>query len=367
MSKRIFALFTAVLILLLCGCSENKQSEKPAEASEVELRFYSTLGGASDSGITAEVLSDFTSKYSYITLFYSSVAADEAYKLSLPDSATYRTKAPDIVYGPLYAVSDLLGEEYVSIDEIRTYSPDYASEIDDFALLRDSSGLPYGVPVRGEGKVLVVNTELSGGSIDPGETAEKISDSDIFLFADNALDSELFFVYLMTLRTNSQIDPKAPEAHWIDGFELFSSLVRSGAFAPSDTNPYELFTDNKAVFAVLSESEAASLKGESYRCAAFFGGFSEGFFITRSAMSDPLKRKAAIELAEMLIAEDSRYGEGKVPADGSGVFFSLREAYSLTPCAEGSWDEVLKSLTKGDDPKQVLQNYMNSAVSASDA
>ena len=367
MSKRILALFTAVLMLVLCSCSENKEKKQTYEASEVTLRFCSTLGGASDAEITAGVLSEYTSQNSYITLFYSSAATDEAYKLSLPDSATYRQNAPDIVYGPLYAVSDLLGEEYVSIEEIRAYKPDYAADIDDFVLLRDPSGTAYGVPVRGEGKVLAVNTELSGGSLDPMEIAVSISDSDIFLFADNALDSGLFFEYLMTVRTNSEIDPAAPEAHWIDGFELFSSLVKTGAFAPSDRVPYELFAENKAVFAVLSESEAASLKGENYKCAAFFGGFSEGFFITRSAMSSPLKRKAAIELAEMLIAEKSRYAEGKIPADGLGIFFSLESAYSLSPAEEGCWDGVLKRLTKGDDPKAVLDDYMNRAVSESDA
>ncbi len=370
MSKRITAIITALLLIFLCGCGEERKADMPAEASEVTVRFFSTLGDAADSGITGRILSDFTSENSYITLYYTSVAAADVYKLSLPDGATYRQNSPDIVYAPLYAVSSLLGEEYVSIDELRSHDSRYASDIAEYALLRDSSGTAYGAAVRGEGSILAVNTDLAGNSRDLHDIARNLSDSDVFLFADNALDSGLFFDYLMTVYTDSVIDAADPQTHWLNGFELFSELVRMGAFAPSDSKPFELFSQNKAVFAVLTEAEAALLSGENYQCAAFFGDFSEGIFITRSALSSPLKRKAVLELAAMLMEEKSSYAEGKIRADGTGVFFSLGDAYPIASNEEkygvGCWDEVLKGLTRGDEPKSVLDRLINAHLSASD-
>ncbi len=370
MNKRILAFILALAMLLLCACGKKQEKKNTVETSEVTLRFFSTLGSTADGEITGNVLSRFTAENSHITLYYSSVSADEAYKLSLPDSATYRQNAPDIVYAPLYAVQDVLSEEYATIEDIRAYMPTYAENTEEYALLQDSSGKAYGVAVRGEGSVLVVNTDLAADTSDLRKTAEEISKSDIYLFADNALDSELFFEYLMTVYTNSEISPYLPQNHWIDGFELFSDLVKMGAFAPSDKDPTQLFLENKAVFALLSESEASQLEGENYRCAAFFGGFTEGFFITRSALSSPLKRQAVLSLAAELLNEKNSYAEGSIRTDGTGVFFSLAGAYDLTPCSdtygEGCWDEVLQGLTRGDDPQDVLDSFMSRPTSDSD-
>ncbi len=370
MNKRIISFLLSFLIIILCGCKNSDKKDAPSETSEVTLRFYGTLGGASDASATQEVLADYTAENSHITLYYSSVVSDEAYKLSLADGSTYRQNSPDIVYAPLYAVRDLLSEEYVSVKELRGHMPDFASEITEHALLCDSSGQAYGIPVRGEGSVLVLNTDLASDTRDLIKIVNEISDSDVYLFADNALDSALFFQYLMTVYTNSEISPDAPQKHWIDGFRLFSELVKMGAFAPGDKNPTELFLGGKAVFAVLNESEASALKGENYKCAAFFGGFTEGFFITRSAFSSPLKRQTAMELADKLISQKDIYAQGKIAADGSGVFFSLESAYSLTPNEEkygaGCWDDVISSLTKGDEPSKVLDLLMAKPVSDSD-
>lgn len=370
MNKRISAILLALFLFVFCACGK-KETTNVSEASEVTLRFLSTLGDAKDAEITSGILSEYTAENSHITLYYSSVASSEAYKLSLPDSATYRKNAPDMVYAPLSAVSDMLGEEYVSIEEIRSHISDYGADTAPDAMLRSSDGTAYGISLRGEGKILAVNTDLVSDYTDLMKSANEISKSDISLFADNALDSELFFEYLMTVYTNSEITPDTPQKHWAGGFKLFSELVKIGAFAPSDADPAELFSNGKAVYAVLSESEAAALVGENYRCAAFFGGFEEGLFITRSAFSSPLKRQAVLSLAQRILAQSDSYSEGHIPADASGVFFSLESAYKLTPCEErygaGCWDDVLTALTKGDEPAALLDTLMNKPVSDTDA
>lgn len=371
MNKRIIAFISALFIVLLCGCGKNEKTNSVTESAEVTLRFSSTLSKGADSEITSEILRDFTSRYSYVTLYYTAVDAGESYKLSLLDSTTYRKNPPDIVYGRLSSLRDMLGEEYVSLEEIRKYSPDFGLDITENALLKDNSGTAYGVALRGSGKVLVVNTELVSDYTDFRKTAEELSGSDICLFADNALDSELFFEYMMTMYTDSKISPNNPQPHWESGFGLFSELVRLGAFAPGDKSPMELFSQDKAVYAVLTEKEAAELTGEKYRCVAFFGGFDEGLFITRSAFSSPMKRQLVLELAEKIIGEKDRYADGYIPSDGSGVFFSLENAYPMTPCSEihgeGCWDEVLSALIRGEDPKIVLKSMEKDAVSDSDA
>ncbi len=368
--RRVLALISASLMLVLCACGKTQEKKVTEEASEVVVRFLGTLGESEDAEITQKILSRFTEERSNVTLYYTGVTTEEAYKLSLPDSATYRQSSPDIVYAPLYAVQDVLNEEYASIDEIRSYMPDYGSETQDYALLRNSSGKAYGVAVRGSGSVLVVNTDLASNTNNLLETVRELSDTDIYLFADNALDSELFFEYLMTVYTNSEISVDNPQSYWTDGFELFSELVKQGAFAPSDKDPTTLFTENKAVFAVLDEETAAALEGENYKCAAYFGGFTEGFFITDSAVSSPLKRQAVLSLAAELLAKQSDYAQGKIRADGTGVFFTLDSAYWLTPCSEtfgkGCWDEVLSGLVRGDNPQTVLALLMNKAASDSD-
>lgn len=370
MNKRVLLIFLSLLILSLCACGKDDRPV-PTEISEVTLRFYSTLAGTKDAEITSEVLSSYSAENSHITLYYSGVTTEEAYKLSLLDGGTYRQNAPDLVYAPISAIGDMLGEEYVSIEELRSYEPRFAADIADYALLYDSSGKPYGVSVRGEGRVLVMNTSLASDTRDIARIAEEISDSDVYIFADNALDSALFFEYMMTMSTNSEITPDTAQEHWFGGFELFSSLVKDGKFAMGEKTPFEIFSDDNAVFAVLSEEEASRLKGENYRCAAFFGGFTEGFFVSRSALSSPLKRQAVLSLAEKLIAEKDRYAEGLIPTDGTGVFFSLDSAYPLTPCeekyGEGCWDETLSALIKGENAKSVLDSLMNKEVSDSDA
>ncbi len=371
MNKQIIAfllsLFTAAL---LCGCGKEEKRDTVTENSEVTIRFSSILSNGSDSEITSEILRNFTSRYSYVTLHYTVADESEAYKLSLLDSATYRKNPPDIVYCSLSSLGDMPGEEYVSIEEIRKYREDFASDISENALLKYSD-TAYGVAVRGSGKVLVVNTELVSDYTDFRKSAEEISDSDVYLFADNALDSELFFEYMMTMYTDSKISPRDPQPHWESGFKLFSDLVRLGVFAPGDRSPAELFSEGKAVYAVLTESEASSLSGEKYRCAAFFGGFDEGLFISRSAFSSPMKRQLVLELAKNITDEKSRYAEGYIPSDGSGVFFSLPNAYPMTPCSEiygeGCWDEVLSSLVKGENPKEILKSMEKGTVSDSDA
>lgn len=362
MNNRIFrrslVLISALLLLVLCACGERQEKKVTEEASEVVVRFFGALGESEDAKITQNVLTRFTAENSNVTLYYSGVTMEDAYKLSLPDSATYRQNAPDIVYAPLYAVQDVLSEEYASIDEIRTYMPDYGSGTQDYALLCNSSGKAYGVAVRGKGSVLVVNTDLASNTDNLLETVRELSDTDIYLFADNALDSELFFEYIMTVYTNSEISPDNPQSYWVDGFELFSQLVRQGAFAPSDKDPTTLFMENKAVFAVLSEENAAALEGENYKCAAYFGGFTEGFFITSSAISSPLKRQTVLALATELLKQQSSYAKDSIRADGTGVFFTLDSAYWLTPCSDtfgkGCWGEVLTGLTRGDSPQAVL-------------
>lgn len=362
MNNRIFrqslVLISALLLLVLCACGERQEKNVTEEASEVVVRFFGILGESEDAEITQNVLTRFTAENSNVTLYYSGVTAEDAYKLSLPDSATYRHNSPDIVYAPLYAVQDVLSEEYASIDEIRSYMPYYCSETQDYALLCNPSGKAYGVAVRGKGSVLVVNTDLASNTDNLLETVRELSDTDIYLFADNALDSELFFEYIMTVYTNSEISPDNPQSYWVDGFELFSQLVKQGAFAPSDKDPTTLFMENKAVFAVLSEENAAALEGENYKCAAYFGGFTEGFFITSSAISSPLKRQTVLTLATELLKQQSSYATDSIRADGTGVFFTLDSAYWLTPCSDtfgkGCWDEVLTELTRGDSPQAVL-------------
>ncbi len=248
------------------------------------------------------------------------------------------------------------GNKVVSIDEIRTEFPDYASNMDDAKLgASPADGKNYSIPTAGYWEGLFVNkTVLEAAQVEvPDATTtwdefltmcQKIKDAGYTPIAASLAEVPHYWFEFTVLnngnRAEHEIVPKSsadPQyKNWVAGLNDIKELYDKGFFpvntlTATDAETFQMMADDKAAFAIdgswkmgwfagsvdasgnevpgnvddLSRYTVTYVPGKGERAATdMIGGLSMGYYITRKAWDDPAKRAAAVSFVEAMTTDE---------------------------------------------------------------
>lgn len=402
-------------VIMLCTALSACGGEE--QEKYITLRVATILGNTDENAVYSELLRSYTAQNK--TVYVKDTTTDRAngFKLGLSLESTYtQSSPPDVIY---YYSGDIDGDllsHFVSVDIIRKDYPDFASGIPTavFDSVRASDGNAYCIPVLGEWNAVVINTGiLSSSDVQipdnwnaMTEAVVKLNAAGIIPFA-NSPDSSAPFIEQLVAAIDRESavsggiarDNHALSTVWVQAFSYYSQLCAMGAFpsaalsadvaayiSPSDvfdarlgdrdasaqTDSFELFNSGRAAMIAVDSSDISKItvlngckvinfpnpERGSISSSSMMGGFYEGFFISKTAYSDPSRRSAVIEFIESMT--DAGAGEkysalGYIPADsrakpaGNELFSSAAELAreadlfvrsQRTVAASSVWNEI---------------------------
>lgn len=393
-----FCLVTAVIFALTaCQTSE----PEVAVGEKIEISVVSSFGGEDGH---RKVYEDAVRVYEYASgnvIKDASAAVDEEWKAKI--MADFEAGAePDVLFYFTGTDSNSLikSGKVVSIDEIRSIYPDYASNMrDDLLAVSPVDGKPYAIPVSGYLEVMFVNRRVlanCGLDIpDSNYTWERFLE-DCSVILENGYvpiacslskEPHYWFEFLIYNRGNSSNHLKLPTSSWDEagqkwaaGLNDIKALYELGYF-PQNTNTSteieanQLFLDDKAAFMAngswktgwfndnnsdnMNRFAATFFPGsESRRATDTIGGFSMGYFITRKAWENPEKQAACVDFIKSMTTNEniikfstisSNALKIKTPAPPAANSFekSLQKVADSTTSRIGAVQDTLKHSVRG--------------------
>ena len=330
----------------------------PAEATgPVELVVTTTFAGEDTNAQNYKDAVAAWEAETGNTVIDTSATSDETFKTRVVTDFETGSE-PDVLFFFNGADSNsfIEADKVVSIDEIRSVYPDYASNMNDdliTASLVDNK--KYAVPVNGYWEAMFVNTEVldAAGVSVPGagytmdqfkEDCAKIKDAGYTPIAA-ALGNIPHYWWEYAIFNN-----QSPETHleipadvsdangqaWVAGMNDIKELYELGCFpdntlSATDDETFAMFTDGKAAFLIdgswkvggivgacqsdpedpstldadkLAHFDVTYVPGQGDRKATdLIGGLSSGYFITRQAWEDPEKQAAAVSFVEHMTSD----------------------------------------------------------------
>ncbi len=402
MKKRVIAAMLAgimVLSVTACGNSSNtpaaagtetpaaaptesaeeggdaEAAEQPAAqpAGPVELTVTTTFAGEDTNAQNYKDAVKAWEEQTGNTVVDTSATSDETFKMRV--ATDFETGSePDVLFffNGADANSFIEADKVLSIDEIRTEYPEYATNMNE-DLIPGSlvDGKKYAIPVNGYWEAMFVNTEIleAAGVAMPGENytmdmfnadCEKIKAAGYTPIAA-ALGNIPHYWWEFAIFNNQSPDthleiPASVEdtngQAWVSGMNDIKELYELGYFpdntlSATDDETFAMFTDGKAAFLIdgswkvggivgscqsdpedpstldadkLAKFDVTYVPGKGSRKATdLVGGLSSGYYITRKAWDDPDKRAAAVNFVEYMTSDDV------VPA------FALKNAPEVDP------------------------------------
>lgn len=344
MKNRIFFLLSIFLTLpvLLTACVK---SNEPVSYSK------------GDTGVTVSISHMYAGDDMYSRLFEevkekweketgnqiaaTASTADEAYKNRI--IMEFQTGAePDVLFYFNGTDSNTLvaNKRVVSIDEIRREFPEYAANMKE-GMMKASSydGKIYCVPVNGYWEALYVNKnvlEKVGIEIPDKNTTwdefmdicENIKNAGYVPIAASLCEVPHYWfeycIYNYQSPDNHEVVPEFVIDNmgqaWVNGITEIKNMYEKGFFPEdtlyiSDEGAKKLFLDSKAAFLLEGSWYASAIdeRTDSDNFAVTYvpgtdirkttdiiSGLSTGYYITKKAWDDPLKREAAVSLVEYL-------------------------------------------------------------------
>ena len=351
MRKRITALLLAALTLLsLAGCAQTER-QKTADKS-VELSVVTSYGRGDGNRKSFESAVAAYEKKTGVKVIDGSSTSNEEWKNEvLTDFMT--GSEPDV----LFYFTDVDAEPFinagrvVSIEEIREEYPDYATNMKQAMMAVASDGKHYAVPATGYWENLFVNRrvlEACGVSI-PGADYDwerflddcgrirragytpiacSLFEIPHYLFEFAVLNNGTLENHLKVPRLNAEgrLVRDAAAESWIVGIEDIKTLydlkyLPEDTLTATDAETVALFAEGKAAFLIdgswkvgylteyypehLDDYVVCCVPGKGERKATeAIGGISMGYFITRKAWNDPLKREAAVSFVFHMTSEE---------------------------------------------------------------
>jgi len=361
--KKVVALLVVSLMvfgtLSACGSGSTKTTEANSDGTvadgettdagdtgvtseKITLTTASMMGGTDPNTDAYQAVIDaFTEKYPNVTIEDSSQVSDQTWKAKVAAQFSVGDE-PDVIqfFTDNNASEVLASDQFVTIEEIREVYPEYAADIMDSAWQASANpdGVNRAVPTTGYWEGLYCNKDL----FDEYDLALP-TDWDSFItavetFKENGITPvavslnevpHYWIEHLMLSKAGGEefttvptdadgnLVAEAPES-WVEGLTILKDLYDMGAF-PEDSQTIS----NDAANELLKTKQAAmQLDGSWYSggiddqentvVIAFpvvengnkeandiIGGLSSGFYITRKAWDDPLKRAAAVEFVMM--------------------------------------------------------------------
>lgn len=312
-----------------------KETEKPTES--VTLRTVSMFGGTDPmKEIYDASIQTFMKDNMNIKVQDESATADEQWKSKvLIDFAA--GNEPDVIFffTDVNAQSLVEQNKVVSVEEIQAHYPEYASNITQAAMesakyAGDSKN--YAVPVRGYYEGIFCNQTLFDKyNLELPTTWENLEkaiktfkENDVIPFAAALGHVPHYFIehFLLAeggVTDHSNKDIAAVKETWVNGLTLFKTFADMGAF-PIDTatSKHELqqqaFNDGKAAMFLDGSWAIGGMTDQDNTVivpmpsvgngkkdpSEIIAGFSAGYYITKKAWDDPVKREAAVKFIQSM-------------------------------------------------------------------
>ncbi len=355
--KRIFAgACSLALCLALAACAgrvfSSQENTMSAEKESITLDVVTSYGA--DDGNRKN--------YENAVAAYEASTGNKVNDDSARASEEWRYKVftdfetgsdPDVLFFFTNADAEpfIRANKLVSIEEIRTMYPDYATNMKPSMMATAEDGKHYAVPSTGYWENLFVNRrvlEESGVEI-PDENytwdqflldCRKIKDAGFTPIACSLAEIPHYWFEFMIMNNGSlenQLDlPRLEDGHlvmdetaekWIAALEDFKTLYEEGFFpantlTATDSETVIQFAEGKAAFLIdgswkcgyfaenypqdLSDYVVCCVPGKGERPATdTIGGISMGYFITRKTWRDPQRRAAAVEFVSQLTSDET--------------------------------------------------------------
>lgn len=398
-SRVITIIVSAAMAFAIAGCGTVEPA--PPVGEKVEISVVSSFGG--DDG-HRKVYEDAVREYEAASgnvIKDASAKADEEWKAKV--MADFEAGAePDVLFYFTGADSDSLVKsgKIVSIDEIRTVYPDYATNMrEDMLSASRVDGKCYAVPVSGFLEVMFVNRQvLARCGLELPDTAYTwegfladcaavLEKGYIPIACSLRKEPHYWFEFAVYNRGDTLNHLELPKSSrdevgqkWVAGLNDIKNLYELGYFpkntnTSTETEASQLFIDNKAAFMVngswrygwFTDNGSSNINRfaatffpapETRRATDTIGGFSMGYFITRKAWENPEKQSSCIDFVKSMTTDDnimkfsaipSNALKARIPAQPAANAFekSLQNvaasATSLTGAVQDSLDQTTRS------------------------
>lgn len=336
--------------------TESEEAEQPA--APVEIVVTTTFAGEDASAQAYKDGVKAWEEQTGNTVADTSASSDETFKTRVVTDFETGSE-PDVLFffNGADANSFIEAGKVLSIDEIRTEYPEYASNLNDDLITPSLvDGKKYAIPVKGYWEAMFVNTEVleAAGVEVPGadytmdmfkEDCEKIKAAGYAPIAAALGDIPHYWWEFAIYNHQSPathldipgiVDDETGQA-WVSGLNDIKELYELGYFpdntlSATDDETFALFTEGKAAFLIdgswktdgilkacqsdpddpstldaekLAKFDVTYIPGNGDRKATdLVGGFSMGYYITRKAWDDPEKRAAAVSFVEFMTSDE---------------------------------------------------------------
>ncbi len=336
--------------------TESEEAEQPA--APVEIVVTTTFAGEDASAQAYKDGVKAWEEQTGNTVADTSASSDETFKTRVVTDFETGSE-PDVLFffNGADANSFIEAGKVLSIDEIRTEYPEYASNLNDDLITPSLvDGKKYAIPVKGYWEAMFVNTEVleAAGVEVPGadytmdmfkEDCEKIKAAGYAPIAAALGDIPHYWWEFAIYNHQSpathldipgSVDDETGQA-WVSGLNDIKELYELGYFpdntlSATDDETFALFTEGKAAFLIdgswktdgilkacqsdpddpstldaekLAKFDVTYIPGNGDRKATdLVGGFSMGYYITRKAWDDPEKRAAAVSFVEFMTSDE---------------------------------------------------------------
>lgn len=392
MKKRLLAALLAAAVML-AGCGSiflkpQKTIEVVTGAEEgglaVTLNTVSMFGETdANTVVYHELIELFMKENPSITVKDKSTTADNEWKANVAADFAVGNE-PDVLQFFTDAQADPLirTNKLVSLEEIRAAYPEYAADILPEALknVTNTDGVMRAVPTTGFLEVMFCNKDLfESYGIELPVDWESFKNAVVEFRAHGvtpvavSLNSvphywiEALILYSAGLESYQSIPKEAPE-EWVQGLELFEVLRNMGAFpSATDTmdNDYalEMFRNKEAAMMFEGTWQIGRIRdtnntvavafpgvpGQRAQAGALTSGFTSGFYITRTAWENPIKRDAAVKFVMAHTSREAilKYWEASnkvckiaIPVESEGELTPL--ALSVLECEKAAGENWAK-------------------------
>lgn len=414
--KQVLAVILSCLTAIASmGCGENPENVINADKEKVTLQVVTTFAGSDSNAQGYRQGCQNWEKETGNIVFDMSAISDDSFKARIAmDFAT--GSEPDVLFFFTGADASAFIDagKVVSLQEIRKEYPEYASNHDDTKLSASLvDGEIYAVPIAGYWEMLYFNEKvLEAAGVDkPGADytwdafmadCEKIKNAGYVPIAAALGDiPNYWWEYMIFNHTGPDVHLTVPNSvedelgqAWVDGMNDIKMLYDLGYFPENTTSAKDeetlsLFKSGKAAFLVdgswrlndiiqscqndpenpatldeekLGQFSVTYMPGtEKRKNTDIIGGVSMGYYITRKAWNDPVKREAAVNFVSFMTSDEivsvfSRYTNNTLlvmPNQDNIEHNSLQKkvlellegATSLTPAVQDIFDGECRSTT----------------------
>lgn len=405
--------------------SETNSNDGTGVTSEKVTLTTATMMGGTDPNTEKyqAVITAFQEKHPNVTIEDSSQMSDQTWKAKIAAQFSVGDE-PDVIqfFTDNNASEVLAADKFVTIEEIQAEYPEYGANILDSAweATENPDGVCRAVPTTGYWEGLFCNKDMFDeyGLELPTDwnsfitAIETFKEKGVIPIAVSLNEVPHYWIeHLMLSEAGGEVYTTVPTdaggnltaeapAGWSSGLELIKTLYDMGAF-PEDSQTIsndaagELFKTKKAAMQLDGSWYAGGIDDQDATVVIAFpttengkklpndivGGLSSGFYITRKAWDDPLKRAAAVEFVMMNTSTDqiAAYWDGngmatvelEAPADmtplgKSGLELSNASTGTYSPTdariAGEAYSSIITSIVDLVNGTKTAEEILNNAL-----